>query len=334
MNFPLQFVPLAVGSLGHLLLDTEKIIFEFGNLSKFDKFKLVFIYTERPVNAYFISRLKEIYPVKRSRTLFFLHRLLRKINGNYRERDRLLNLKNQKCLTEIHTQRPLFSTLNRSSCEFNQFQELVKDKGFNKFVCVVIRDSGFDYELNRNLDEIEMNQLRHTDATWFIPTIKYLNSQGFFVIRMGRHISSQLEIEGLGYIEFSETFKYSNDALEFEIIERCEFMISTGSGPDNIGLLFRKVVLYVNVIPISAIPPSKLCPSALIPTFVLKSTGQKITRVEVLSEPYFNLGPSNLYRSVFDVIPKDGDEICAFIARYVGHFSAINMRFPLERYVY
>ena len=141
------------------------------------------------------------------------------------------------------------------------------------------------------------------------------------VIRVGRHNSTRISSPPNGYFEFLDIVESLPDSLEFELFENCDFVISTGSGPDNIGLFYRKLVLYLNVIPISAVPQTSLSPMLLIPAFHDGSTFARIERDLVLSEPLIDCGPALLRKMNVYICPQSPTKMLGVVSNFVTRFG-------------
>jgi putative glycosyltransferase (TIGR04372 family) len=319
-----QFIPLAVGSLGHLVLDTEKVLFEIKYLQASSSFTPIFIYSETPTNSFFVDQLNKEYCVLKGKIYFIFHRLLRRISEQYHNRDLQINRKSHKSLASIHTQPTLLSIKYSDSKNWDMFVKMLHQSGCQEYVCLIIRDSGFDEFLNRDEKNKKLQEMRHTNPNHFSKTIQYLNSEGLFVIRMGRHVNHVLQNQGIGYCEFASEFQSSDDSLDFQIFQNSKFVISTGSGPDNIGLFFRKKVFYINAIPIAAIPQTPLCPMALVPKFVYEADGTQITWQKVMESPLIDAGPVFLHQNGIKIVQRSSEEILQFVMQVVESLRSNN----------
>ena len=66
-----------------------------------------------------------------------------------------------------------------------------------------------------------------------------------FCIRVGSNPEKELKIKNKNFIDYSFS-KYQNEFNDLYIISKCKFLVSTGSGFDQLALLFRKPIVYVN----------------------------------------------------------------------------------------
>jgi len=70
-------------------------------------------------------------------------------------------------------------------------------------------------------------------------------SKSNFCIRVGSKPKNQLKINNDNFIDYSFS-KYRNEFNDLYIFSRCKFFVSTGSGIDQLALLFRKPIVLVN----------------------------------------------------------------------------------------
>jgi len=104
-------------------------------------------------------------------------------------------------------------------------------------VCLIVRnESSIDTD----------SELRSRSIADFLPSIDVLSNSGFQVLRMGA--SRSPEIHSLN----SNVWDYANSGARSELLDlyflsKCNFAISTLSGPDAACMAFRRPVLYVDL---------------------------------------------------------------------------------------
>jgi putative glycosyltransferase (TIGR04372 family) len=334
MHIPFHIVALPTGSLGHLVMDTEKILFAIDCWQEIEAFTPIFIVSAGPMsNGFFVSKIKEGFHFAPQIMGQYIHRLLRRFSKSYARRDSFINSKSHDFLKAIHSSPPLFE-VDECYEEFWLFlNQQMKENCFHSFVCLVVRDDGYDTYLSRPLEDGLLQSTRHTNPQTFRESINLLNTLGYFVIRMGRHISSPIHYDNPGYLEFHTLCESYSDRLDFEIFSRCSFVVSTGSGPDNLGLFFRKQVLYVNTLPLSAVPNTQLCPMALVP-YLVDSEGKTLA-LETIKTLYWDSGHARLKGLEIQIIPKNAQEILKFINEFLINKNLSNGRpFKSTKFVY
>ena len=182
---------------------------------------------------------------------------------------------------------PSYSNIPITRFESIRSTEIVKKKlflplGFNqlkdtsrKIVVVCVRDSGYN-EQNVNSEEmVESVGFRNNEIQKFIPAIEYLTSNGYNVVRMGRHNKEKVDINH--YYDYSKDF-LSSDENDFAWFNLAEFVISTGFGAEEAGALLRKKIYLVNVAPLDCLRKSSVYPFSL-PMIHFKRSNKQLMRV-------------------------------------------------------
>ena len=113
----------------------------------------------------------------------------------------------------------------------------------DKIVLLISRDPKYRNNL-KNLPYHEYSY-RDTDINVFEHAVEYLCSLNYKVIRMGRDMDKKLNIKNPNFFDYAFSEKKS-DFLDIFLFEVCNFVISTGTGLDNVSSLFRKKILHVN----------------------------------------------------------------------------------------
>jgi putative glycosyltransferase (TIGR04372 family) len=196
----------------------------------------------------------------------------------------------QKCekrafLTEENI--PSYSKFPIPRFESNRSSTILKKKlfmpyGFDqlkdpsrKIAIVCVRDSGHN-EKNQNAEEMAENVgFRNNDIRNFIPAIEYLISEGYNVVRMGRHNKEKIDINH--YYDYSKDFPISDES-DFAWFNLAEFVISTGFGLEEGGVLLRKKVYLVNVVPLDCLKHCSVYPFSL-PLVHFKRCNEQLMKV-------------------------------------------------------
>lgn len=147
--------------------------------------------------------------------------------------------------------------------------ELLKKMGINnnKFICLIIRDKKYlEKRFNRN--DWSYHDHRNIDIDDCNEMINELTELGYYVIRMGRDVEKQISIKNKSVIDYANS-EFVSDFADFFLFSRCEFCISSGTGPDMIARIFRKKVGRV-MVPIGSFHTSSLDINAVIPHYSTK----------------------------------------------------------------
>jgi putative glycosyltransferase (TIGR04372 family) len=115
------------------------------------------------------------------------------------------------------------------------------------YVCLHVREGGYSKD--------ETN-FRNSDIENYIESIKYITSQGGWVIRMGDPSMQKLpSIEQV--IDYANSPE-KNALLDIYLIEGCDFFIGTNSGMIHVAELFNKPMLFTNAVSYLNDLPQKL----------------------------------------------------------------------------
>ncbi|MCX6222376.1 MAG: TIGR04372 family glycosyltransferase [Bacteroidia bacterium] len=117
-----------------------------------------------------------------------------------------------------------------------------------QFVCLIVRDSEY---LNAHLSGADCNyhNFRDSNIEKYILAVEELADRDYFVIRMGVHVKDALKSNHPKVIDYA-TNGMRNDFMDIYLGAKCDFCISVGTGFDAIPLIFRRPVVYVNMVPL------------------------------------------------------------------------------------
>lgn len=115
------------------------------------------------------------------------------------------------------------------------------------YVCLHVREGGYSND--------ETN-FRNSDIENYIESIKYITSQGGWVIRMGDPSMKKLPLmeQVIDYANGPE----KNALLDIYLIEGCDFFIGTSSGMIHVAELFNKPMLFTNAVSYLSDLPQKI----------------------------------------------------------------------------
>ena len=162
------------------------------------------------------------------------------------------------------------------------------------FVCFLVRDDAYTLTLDPLPKDLKNVSFRNSDITSYVTAIKYLTSNGVWVLRMGRKMNSKLEVDSAKVIDYAFESEQS-DLLDIWLFANCLGAVSTAAGPDILCPIYNKPILYVNALPLSHINTSA---NALwvSKNLIWKSSGKPLSLAEYLNyslmsdEEYTDLG--------------------------------------------
>lgn len=155
-------------------------------------------------------------------------------NGNYNRWDHLLRPKKQ----------------------FISFTEDEKRKGADElmhlgvpsgkpFICLLVRDSKYLQVQLPNTEDWKYHAYRNANIKNYIPAIEFLTKNGFYVIRMGKHVESSLSLDNPRFIDYAN-HPCRSDFSDVYLSAHCLFFITTNSGIDAIAQMFNVPTLATN----------------------------------------------------------------------------------------
>lgn len=122
------------------------------------------------------------------------------------------------------------------------------------FVTVHVREAGFKAHFHTD----GHNTFRDADIATYLPAIRYLIQQGFWVIRMGESTVKPLPAMDRA-IDYARS-PLKSDFLDVVLLAECELLIGSASGLAMVADVFNKPQLFANGIVIYGLPyrPSAL----------------------------------------------------------------------------
>jgi len=119
-------------------------------------------------------------------------------------------------------------------------------------VCFFARDSRY---LRDRFSQIDWayHSYRDADIRNFLPAMEWLGELGFKCLRMGSAAQTPLTSSSPNVIDYASDFH--DDFLDPYIYSQCAFQLSVNSGPDKLGLAFRKPTAFINTTPYLVMTP-------------------------------------------------------------------------------
>lgn len=117
-----------------------------------------------------------------------------------------------------------------------------------KFVCLIVRDSAYLSDHLRDVD-CTYHNYRDSDVQNYVMCAKSLVQRGYYVLRMGVKVHSAINIDDPKIIDYA-TNGMRSDFMDIYLGAKCTFCISVGTGFDAIPIIFRRPIVYVNMVPV------------------------------------------------------------------------------------
>ncbi len=116
------------------------------------------------------------------------------------------------------------------------------------FVCLIARDSAY---LNAHMPEItdwSEHDYRNSDIQNYVLAAEELADRGYFVIRMGAKVREPIKSNHPRVVDYA-TNGMRNDFMDIYLGANCEFCVSNGTGIESVSHIFRRPIVYVNMLP-------------------------------------------------------------------------------------
>lgn len=115
------------------------------------------------------------------------------------------------------------------------------------FVCLIVRDSA--YLGNPLSKDWSYHNYRDSDIQNYVLAAEALAERGYYVIRMGAKVHKTMESSNSKVIDYAAN-GMRDDFMDIYLGARCSFCIATGTGWDSVPEMFRRPIVYVNLVPL------------------------------------------------------------------------------------
>ena len=152
--------------------------------------------------------------------------------------------------------KPILALKRSRRSEIDLIKNLCKG---DSFVCLNVRDCAF-MSATRTRD-MSYHNYRNSDISTYVAAAEALAEMGYTVFRMGALVKEPLVSKHPRVIDYAAN-GMRTEFLDIFLGAYCSFCISTGSGWDSVPTIFRRPILFVNLLPTFA--PSVLCLKSFI----------------------------------------------------------------------
>lgn len=173
--------------------------------------------------------------------------------------------------------------------EFTAEEELAGESGLQAmgipkgapFVCLIVRDSAY---LGAHLGDgdYSYHNYRDSDIQNYVLAAEELASRGYYVIRMGARVHGAIKSRHPMVIDYA-TNGMRNDFMDIYLGAKCKFCISVGTGFDAIPLVFRRPILYVNIVPLGYLFTFRSCFIGITKHHFLREENREMTLREIFA---------------------------------------------------
>ena len=225
--------------LGHLLAMTHanEVRNKNWNKSHFRKKQTVYCFFGIVANEYLLKKLSENVLTLKGNLAWTVNRFARYFPSTqiYYADDNLTQNFND------------LDPLIKFSTDESQIGQEFIETGCRRLVCLNVRDSAYNSLLNSKHNfPAKSWKFRNSDIDSYDDAVRKLDNFGYCVYRMGKVVEKKLQVNSPRVFDYA-TNGTRTEFLDFYIGSVCDFVISTGSGWDEIPKIFQKPVMLVNL---------------------------------------------------------------------------------------
>jgi len=154
----------------------------------------------------------------------------------------------------------------------------------DKYVCLCVRDAEY---LNHAFPGTDWSEHNHRDSKidTYVKAAEFLASKGYKVVRMGKSVRKKMESSCSSIIDYAISEQRS-DMLDIYLFSHAYFIITTSTGMDFLGALFRVPTGMVNIVSPKSIYQGELIRSFQVKEMIDSSSGRKLGLGELLARGY------------------------------------------------
>jgi putative glycosyltransferase (TIGR04372 family) len=130
-----------------------------------------------------------------------------------------------------------------------------------KFVCLHMRDSAYLTQMFGQ--QVHKHDYRDSEITTYVEAAEVLAEMGYTVFRMGALVKEPLVSKHPRVIDYAAN-GMRTEFLDIFLGAHCTFCVSTGTGWDSVPTIFRRPILFVNLLPIFS-PSANTLPITIYP---------------------------------------------------------------------
>lgn len=159
-----------------------------------------------------------------------------------------LLVRDHQNLLETKEKPYIYFTQDELDTAKRKLSKLGVEKG-KPFVCLLVRDAGYLDKRNPGKRLYRHHDCRNADIINYRKMALFLAEKNYAVFRMGKHVEKKFGIDHPNIIDYANHSEQC-DLLDIYLPAHCDFMISTSTGLDGIAQIFRRPLLFTDLLPI------------------------------------------------------------------------------------
>ncbi len=165
---------------------------------------------------------------------------------------KIIFIESDRDTLNIHANPNIAQNFKFSFEEERRGYKILEKLGFSKndkFVCLIVRDDNYLKTIHPDTDW-SYHDYRDSDVKNYYLAAENLTKRGYYVLRMGSMNKEKLISNNKKIIDYSFS-KFRSDFMDIFLSSKCSFTISNAVGLDALSKLFRKPIVWVNIVPIA-----------------------------------------------------------------------------------
>ena len=292
----IKFFKVNPWRIGHLLAEVEIVRLNALEASKAKKHFVIYYFPERRLANRFVAKMWK--------------RVLPTVSGSWGWLTFAVSLKVARkkliCDPSHVDQLGLWSSngtnLRFSSSEIEQGEKFLTSISCadHNYVCLIVRDSSYLKAIRKD-KSFAFHDFRDAEINSYRQAAETLTGLGYTVVRMGQIVGAPLVSENPKIVDYA-TNGMRSEFLDVYLGANCKFCISTGTGWDVIPTVFRRPVMYSNLLPIFA-PSALSFPTTIYPKSLYdKKTETYLTLNEIINRSVSTIETERGYQEAGVVI--------------------------------
>ena len=302
------------GRIGHFAMDIELSLLKRKMTSKSSRLPIVldfYFIDGTPSNFYLLKLWQQKITFYPKWLLKPIHRLNIKLPASSK-----YNVFNEVTHTDLTLLDHFEPNLKMSQEDENTALSALKELGISqndKIVCLSVRDSEY---LRVTFPETDWSEHNHRDSkiSTYAKAAELLANKGYKVLRMGSIVGDKLESNSTSVIDYANSTVRS-DMLDVYLFSHAKFIITTSTGMDFLGALFRVPIGMINVVSSFSIFKGGILKSYQPKEIIDTKSGHHVGLEELIERGYKEAyNQSDFVSMNVSFIDNSPDDLCNFFS--------------------
>ena len=302
------------GRIGHFAMDIELSLLKKRSYAKSSFFPIIFDFyfiDGTPSNSYLMQLWQKEIMFYPKWLLKPIHRLNIKLPGS--SKYHVFDGVTHTDLTLLDKFEPI---LKMSQEDENAALSTLKEIGISrddKIVCLCVRDSEYLRVTFPDTDWSEHDH-RDSDIDTYVKAAELLAKMGYKVFRMGNIVRDKLESDSSSVIDYANS-NVRSEMLDIYLFSHADFVITTSTGMDFLGALFRIPIGIVNAVSLTSIYQGELLKCYQPKEIVDTNSGQQLGLEELIERGYQGAYNQSEFACMnIGFIDNSSDDLCKFFS--------------------